>query len=473
MFRVLCAYAVTLLLVSSPQAGAVTINVPYGEPTIQAGIDAASHGDTVLVVSGTYYERDIVMKSGVCLRSESGHASAVTIDAEQHHQWAFVIGCVDTDPSTCIMGVTLTGGCYTPGGALWCRNSSLTLRNVNLSGSYSDEGGGLNCLNSSVVLENVAFMDNWANIAGGGLFASDGSALALTDCVFARNTASPEDDAQGAGIYCTDSSVTLTDCQFVVNGGTGLHCVDSETTITRCAFASNTGRGLILGGPEGGSSCTILECEFAENSGGGVECAFGSGDVDIVDCDFIDNTAEWQGGGLFADSYTSVSLTCCTFVNNEAPYGGGAAFGGWQAYPAISGCTFAGNRASEYGAAVLRDGNWGWGSVEMSNTIVALNSGAGPLAVSSSSDISCSNIWGNEHGDWIGLEHLLSTRGNICEDPLFCGDDHPDQPYSLHANSPCAPTGNPECGLVGACGVGCQPTAVEGASWSSIKAMFR
>ena len=37
-------------------ARAATINVPAGQPTIQAAINAASNGDTVLVAPGTYRE---------------------------------------------------------------------------------------------------------------------------------------------------------------------------------------------------------------------------------------------------------------------------------------------------------------------------------------------------------------------------------------------------------------------------------
>ena len=82
--RLLSIEFVAFALILCPiSAEAVTIHVPSDQPTIQAGINAASAGDTVLVACGTYHERNIGMRSGVCLLSETGQAECATIDAQQ------------------------------------------------------------------------------------------------------------------------------------------------------------------------------------------------------------------------------------------------------------------------------------------------------------------------------------------------------------------------------------------------------
>lgn len=66
---VVAATAMTVLLVNSLDLAAATIRVPQDYKTIQAGIDAASAGDVVVVSAGTYNER-IKLKPRIILKSE-------------------------------------------------------------------------------------------------------------------------------------------------------------------------------------------------------------------------------------------------------------------------------------------------------------------------------------------------------------------------------------------------------------------
>jgi len=60
---------VILCMFSWSRAPAETIRVPHDHKTIQAAIDSAATGDTVLVAAGTYHER-LRLKPGVTLRSD-------------------------------------------------------------------------------------------------------------------------------------------------------------------------------------------------------------------------------------------------------------------------------------------------------------------------------------------------------------------------------------------------------------------
>ena len=80
--RVLAVIAtiVAFMIPVSLQAAA-TINVPAGQPTIQAGVNAASNGDTVLVAPGTYtgagnFNIDTGGKS-ITIRSSGGAAVSI------------------------------------------------------------------------------------------------------------------------------------------------------------------------------------------------------------------------------------------------------------------------------------------------------------------------------------------------------------------------------------------------------------
>lgn len=74
--------------------------------------------------------------------------------------------------------------------------------------------------------------------------------------------------------------------------------------------------------------------------------------------------------------------------------------------------------------------------------------------------IECTDIFGNTGGDWeYPFDTQLDNDGNTTFDPFFC--DTAEGNYGLLPSSPCAPS-NSDCGvLIGARGVGCDPTDVD------------
>src|SRR5271156_6232691 len=80
--RIQSTLLLSLLLSLSLPAWSKTIHVPADQPTIQAGINAASNGDTVLVSAGTYYENINFSGKEITVTSASG-PSATVIDGSK------------------------------------------------------------------------------------------------------------------------------------------------------------------------------------------------------------------------------------------------------------------------------------------------------------------------------------------------------------------------------------------------------
>ncbi|MCK4304009.1 MAG: right-handed parallel beta-helix repeat-containing protein [Candidatus Eisenbacteria sp.] len=434
-------YFFLILFVALPRPlFATTLHVPSQYPTIQSGLDAASLGDSVLVACGTYYEHDILMKSGIVLLSESGttDSSCVTINAQQLGR---VFYCMNVDNTTTIEGFIITGG-------------------------VTDDGAGLVCYDSSPTLVGCTFTGNEAWDWGAGMACYQGCSPTIMNCTFFGNQA-----PYGAGMACWDYDPTpakIIDCVFTRNtaewAGGAMDCPHSSPLIVNCVFSENS-----AGGCGGGISCwqgsspTLTNCSFSGNWadwGGGMVCEHDSAPT-LTGCSFFGNSAN-RGGGLDCRDHSSAIIMECTFVANSAPRGGGVRCY-YSSHSRFTNCTFSGNSAQICGGGLYCQRS---SSPTLENTIIAFSMEGEAVCCdyTSGATLTCCDVYGNQGGDWVGyIEPQFGIEGNISEDPLFCGEANPETPYTLQSDSPCAPFSppNPECGLIGAWPVGCDPSAVD------------
>ena len=264
--------------------------VPSQCPTVQAGIDSASAGDTVSVACGTYHEHDIVLKSGVLLQSDTGDASCVTIDAEWQGR---VFVCENLDTSSTISGFTVMGGFHDLGAGMWCLSSTVTVSGCVFRQNTAYHGGGMACFDSYPTLIDCTFNENYGDFGPGGLYCSDSPAT-LVNCSFI-------DNGEGA-MYCSSSSATLVGCVFSDNWswdpGGGLTLNRSSSVLTNCTFYANTG---VLGGAAiylaSDNTLLVQNTIIAFSSHGeAILCRDGSSQVTLECCDVFGNAGgDWVG----------------------------------------------------------------------------------------------------------------------------------------------------------------------------------
>jgi predicted outer membrane repeat protein len=232
---------------------------PADFTTIQAAIDAASDGDEIIVMPGTYTGSGdwVIDLSGKAVWLHSSEGSATTlIDGENARTCIYCNS--DETAATIIEGFKITNGNGLSGGGMYCWQADPTIRGCTFYGNHWERGGGINCVDSSPSIESCSFVGNDASSGGGGLYCSTGSTPVLSNCAFTYNTA-----PYGAGIYCTGSTTTgsspvITDCSFISNSaskcGGGMYMKQlGAPTLTDCTFSENTA-------PIGGGMYNALEC---------------------------------------------------------------------------------------------------------------------------------------------------------------------------------------------------------------------
>ena len=248
------------------------VHVPADQPTIQAGINAASNGDTVLVSAGTYYEQINFNGKAIVVRSQSGNKVTI-IDGIDLPGPVVTFGTGETTSSV-LQGFTIQNGS---------------------SNSSTFEGGGIAVIVASPAIIGNIIRNNVGSSRGGGINIYQGSPLVQGNTI-TGNTVAFTGGTEGGGIdVLTASSAQIVDNNIQNNfgvgfgGGIGLN---------------NAGNVLILN--------NTISNNTGESEGGGIWIANEADEI-IVQNLITGNSAP-EGAGIY--SLIPQSTTGFRLVNN-------------------------------------------------------------------------------------------------------------------------------------------------------------
>ncbi len=164
--------------------------VPTNYPNIQAGVDAAIDGDTVLVLNGIYsgegnYDIEIFHDDmALTLISESGPDSCI-IDCQQAGRGMLVVGY---NLRVEITGFTIMNGNAEAGGGLGIgpvggNNGYAEFNNLIIVDNRATYGGGISYGFAYPVFNNCLIMSNTATDWGDGIYQTFSGSSSLFNCM--------------------------------------------------------------------------------------------------------------------------------------------------------------------------------------------------------------------------------------------------------------------------------------------------
>jgi predicted outer membrane repeat protein len=342
----------------------ITIRVPAEQPTIQAGINAASSGDSVLVAPGIYAgfgNKDLYLAGkSIALVSESG-AQGTVIDCENQGR-GLVIESPLTD-ATVINGFTIRNGLVpNQGGAINFQFASPRVGNCVFSDNVAGGGGAFYCHSSSPTIEDCVFTRNAGN--GGAIASVVESSPTIRACLFRENTG-----GQGGAIYAgARARPAFAECTFDRNeatssGGAVYSQSNAEPSLANCTIVGSRGIGAgvsvkaFLGNP---GAAVLLNTVIAFSvQGEAIHCDAAS-TAELRCCDLFANAGgDWVGcieGQLGVDGNISMDPLFCDAANGDFTLHEGSPCAPGHSPP---GCGLIGAEPVGCGVTTVESATWG------------------------------------------------------------------------------------------------------------------
>ena len=318
-------HTLLFVLLSATFVNAQVINVPGDQSSIQAAIETASEGDTVLVEEGLYYEninflgKAITVGSRFLLDADTAHISRTIIDGSQSispDTASVVTMWSGEDTTSILMGFTVTGG---TGTYVTEVHSTWDYNYFGGGGVLIFNSGGKICNN---IIEENHITDPMGKVRGTlgcGILATvnhDHSAIIRGNTI--RNNTGTDNGAWGGGM-------SLHGGRFLVENNSVTNNILQTTTIYAVGvgimFENESQPGVIQ---EAVIRNNLISQNKAYNQnknsfGGGVSISMGypNGRPEVYNNLIIDNYAEGYGGGLYGWS-NSTNIYNNTLINNEA-----------------------------------------------------------------------------------------------------------------------------------------------------------
>lgn len=261
------AYFVIFMLFPVSILFAATFAVtPAGPLTIQAAIDLAASGDTILLASGTYSgpgNRDLIVPwKNLLIMSAGGNPDFCVIDCSGGAGSGITL-----QGSSSLVGLTIirasAGGIFANTGNVKIQNCVVNHNtttgwgggiffNSTTNGLIEDclifensaaNGGGVALISSSPQILRCVIKDNTASGSGGGLYLEHSSPSYIVFCLIVQNKAS-----QGGGAYGYFSFPSFFFCTVAYNDQDGFcELSGSAWSMDHTIIAFNTGYGFHLG----------------------------------------------------------------------------------------------------------------------------------------------------------------------------------------------------------------------------------